>query len=120
MKTLKCLVIAQLRPILSLSMGSLHFAYQPCIEVDLAGIFSLHRGLSQLKKTGSTVRITFFDFSIWFVRFRVRCGYKLDCCCLALGSCILQLVPQERRQDYLTKVPQYVRTRICVSESSTV
>ncbi|TWW55087.1 hypothetical protein D4764_09G0001360 [Takifugu flavidus] len=42
------------------------FAYRPGIGVDDAVIYLLHRSLSHLEGTGSTVRVMFFDFSSAF------------------------------------------------------
>jgi len=47
-------------------MDPLQFAYQPGIGVDDAVIFLLHGAFSHLEKPGSTVTITFFDFSSAF------------------------------------------------------
>ncbi len=57
MKTLERLV--HLRPLVSLSMDPLQFAYQPGIGVDDTVIYLLHRSLSHLEKAENTVRICF-------------------------------------------------------------
>ncbi|KAI4896395.1 hypothetical protein NFI96_003160 [Prochilodus magdalenae] len=63
MKTLERLLLVHLRPLVSLAMDPLQFAYQPGIGVEDAIIHLLHRSLSHLENAGSTVRIMFFDFS---------------------------------------------------------
>ncbi|KAI4883190.1 hypothetical protein NFI96_029396, partial [Prochilodus magdalenae] len=66
MKSLERLVLTHLRPLVRPSMDPLQFAYQPGVGVDDAVIYLLHRALFHLEKPGSTVRITFFDFSSAF------------------------------------------------------
>ncbi|KAI4894837.1 hypothetical protein NFI96_004578 [Prochilodus magdalenae] len=66
MKSLERLVLTHLHPLVRPSMDPLQFAYQPGVGVDDAVIYLLHKALSHLEKPGSTVRITFFDFSSAF------------------------------------------------------
>lgn len=110
MKTLERLVLAHLRPLVGPSMDPLQFAYQPGIGVDDAIIFLLHRALSHLEKPGSTVRITFFDFSSAFNTIQpllLRDKLELSGVDHHLTCWIT---------DYLTNRPQYVRTKDCVSD----
>ena len=88
----------------------LQFAYKPGIGVDDAVIYLLHRSLSHLESTGSTVRAMFFDFSSAFntihpslLRGKLE-GAGVDCHLAAWTT------------DYLTNRPQYVRLRDCVSD----
>ena len=63
MKTLERLALEQLRPMVSLHLDPLHFAYQSQIGVEDAIIYLLNRVYAHLDKLGSTVRVRFFDFS---------------------------------------------------------
>lgn len=66
MKTKLRLILHQLRPLVSSALDLLQFAYQPGIRVDNGVIYLLHGYLSHLEQVGSTVRVTFFDFSCAF------------------------------------------------------
>ena len=66
MKTLERLVLEQLRPMVKPHLDPLQFAYQPRIGVEDAIIYLLNRVYAHLDKPGSTVRVTFFDFSSAF------------------------------------------------------
>ncbi|KAL0192386.1 hypothetical protein M9458_010682, partial [Cirrhinus mrigala] len=110
MKTLERLVLSHLRPVVSPLIDPLQFAYQPGIGVDDAVIFLLYRALSHLEKSGSTVRVMFFDFSSAFnliqpALLRDNLDYMgVD---HHLSTWIL---------DYLTNRPQYMRVRDCESD----
>ncbi|KAI4875880.1 hypothetical protein NFI96_009457 [Prochilodus magdalenae] len=110
MKSLERLVLTHLRPLVRPSMDPLQFAYQPGVGVDDAVIYHLHRALSHLEKPGSTVRITFFDFSSAFNT--IQPGLLKD---------KLEHVGVESHLSnwilaYLTNRPQYVRAGDCVSD----
>uniref|UniRef100_A0A667Y6G0 B30.2/SPRY domain-containing protein n=1 Tax=Myripristis murdjan TaxID=586833 RepID=A0A667Y6G0_9TELE len=66
MKVLERLVLAHLRPQVKERLDPLQFAYQPHLGVDDAVIYLLQRAHMHLDGGGSTVRITFFDFSSAF------------------------------------------------------
>ena len=66
MKVLERLVLAYLRPQVRSSLDPEQFAYQPRLGVDDAVIYLLQRAHLHLDGGGSTVRITFFDFSSAF------------------------------------------------------
>ncbi|TWW77898.1 cGMP-dependent protein kinase 2 [Takifugu flavidus] len=66
MKTMERIVLTHLRQLVDSKMDPLQFAYRPGIGVDDAVIYLLHRSLSHLESTGSTVRAMFFDFSSAF------------------------------------------------------
>ena len=90
-------------------MDPLQFAYRPGIGVDDAVIYLLHRSLSHLESTRSTVRVMFFDFSSAFNRihpslFRRKLEGVGVLCHLAAWT-----------TNYLTN-RQYVRPRDCVSD----
>ncbi|TWW59264.1 Catenin alpha-2 [Takifugu flavidus] len=105
MKTLERLILAHLRPLVSSFMDPLQFTYQPSIGVDNAIIYLLHTSLTHLEKTGSTVRIMFFDFSSAFNTIQPRLlGDKLQVAGVDhhLTTWIL---------DYLTQRPQFVRVK---------
>ncbi|KAI4903024.1 hypothetical protein NFI96_010063 [Prochilodus magdalenae] len=85
-------------------------AYQPGVGVDDAVIYLLHRALSHLEKPGSTVRITFFDFSSAFNT--IQPGLLND----KLEHVGVESHLSNWIQDYLTNRPQYVRARDCVSD----
>ena len=78
--------------------------------MDDAAIYLLHRSLSHLESTGSTVRVMFFDFSSAFntinpSQLRVKLeGAGVDCHLAAWTT------------NHLTNRPQYVRVRDCVSD----
>ncbi|TWW70659.1 hypothetical protein D4764_17G0001420 [Takifugu flavidus] len=91
-------------------MDSLQFEYRPGIGVDDAVIYLLHRSLSHLESTGSTVTVMFFDFSSAFntiqpslLRGQME-GAGVDCHLAAWTT------------DYLTNRLQYVRLRDCESD----
>ncbi|KAI4876174.1 hypothetical protein NFI96_003939 [Prochilodus magdalenae] len=110
MKTLKRLLLVHLLPLVCPAIDPLQFAYQPGIRVEDAIIHLLHRSLSHLENTGSTVRIMFFDFSSAFNTIQPMLPKdKLKCTGLDhyLTTWIL---------DYLTNRPQYVRTQDCQSD----
>ncbi|KAI4877474.1 hypothetical protein NFI96_030848, partial [Prochilodus magdalenae] len=65
MKSLERLVLTHLHPLVRPSMDPLQFVGVG-VGVDDAVIYLLHRAFSHLEKPGSTVRITFFDFSSAF------------------------------------------------------
>ncbi|XP_062863986.1 tyrosine-protein kinase receptor [Trichomycterus rosablanca] len=97
-------------PLVSPSMDPLQFAYQPGVGVDDAIIHLLHGALSHLEKPGSTVRITFFDFSSAFNT--IQPGLlkdKLDH--IGVDSHLSNWI-----LDYLSNRPQYVRAWDCVSD----
>lgn len=54
------IILTYLRPLVSALLGPLQFAYHPDFGVDDAVICLLHRSLSHLKSTGSSVRVMFF------------------------------------------------------------
>ncbi|KAK0142278.1 RNA-directed DNA polymerase from mobile element jockey [Merluccius polli] len=66
MKILERLVLEQLRPMVRPHLDPLQFAYQPRIGVEDAIIYLLNCVYAHLDKPGSTVRVTFFDFSSAF------------------------------------------------------
>ena len=66
MKVLERLVLTQLRPQVRMFLDPLQFAYQPRVGVDDAVIYLLQRAHMHLDGGGSTLRITFFDFSSAF------------------------------------------------------
>ena len=66
MKTMERIILNHLRPLVRTELDPLQFAYQPGIGVDDAVIYLLHRALSHLENTRSTVRVMFFDFSSAF------------------------------------------------------
>ena len=66
MKTLERLILEQLRPMVRPHLDPLQFAYQPRTGVEDAIIYLLNRVYAHLDKPGSTVRVTFFDFSSAF------------------------------------------------------
>ncbi|TWW80679.1 putative RNA-directed DNA polymerase from transposon BS [Takifugu flavidus] len=66
MKTMERIVLTHLRQLVDGKMDPLQFAYRPGIGVDNAVIYLLHRSLSHLEGTGSTVRVMFFGFSSAF------------------------------------------------------
>ena len=110
MKTMERIVLNYLRHLVNSEMDPLQFAYRPGNGVDDAVIYLLHRSLSHLESTGSTVRVMFFDFSCAFntiqpslLRGKLE-GVGVDCHLAA------------RTTDYLTNRPQYVRLRDCVSD----
>ncbi|XP_054865475.1 uncharacterized protein LOC129348636 [Amphiprion ocellaris] len=110
MKTMKRIVLKNLRPQVSQYLDPLQFAYQPNIGVDDAVIYLLHRSLTHLEKPSSTVRVMFFDFSSAFniiqpslLRMKLE-GAGVDCHLAAWTI------------DYLTNRPQYVRLQDCVSD----
>lgn len=110
MKTLERLVLYHLRPLVSSSLDPLQFAYRHNIGVDDTIIFLLHSSLSHLEKTGSTVRIMFFDFSSAFNTIQPRIlGDKLER--VGVTDILTKWIT-----DYLTDRPQYVRTQDCVSD----
>ena len=91
-------------------MCPLQFACRPGIGVDDTVIYLLHRSLSHLENTGSTVRVMFFDFSSAFntihpslLRGKLE-GAGVDCHLAAWTT------------DYLTNRLQYVRLHNCVSD----
>ena len=109
-KILERLVLVHFRSLMGPSMDPLQFAYQPNIGVDDAIIFLLHRALSHLERPGSTVKVTFFDFSSAFNTIQpllLRDKLELSGVDHHLTSWIT---------DYLTNRPQYVRTKDCVSD----
>ncbi|TWW58076.1 hypothetical protein D4764_07G0007950 [Takifugu flavidus] len=86
------------------------FAYRPGIDEDDAVIYLLHRSLSHLESTGSTVRVMFFGFSSAFstiqpslLRGKME-GAGVDCPLAAWTT------------DYLTNRLQYVRLHDCESD----
>ena len=110
MKTMERVVLNHLRHLVNSEIDPLLFAYRPGIGVDDAVIYLLHRSLSHLESTGSTVRVMFFDFSSAFntiqpslLRGKLE-GAGVDCHLAAWTT------------DYLTNRPQYVRLRDCVSD----
>ncbi|KAI4886295.1 hypothetical protein NFI96_002284 [Prochilodus magdalenae] len=109
-KSLERLVLTHLRPLVRPFMDSLQFAYQPGVGVDNAVIYLLHRALSHLEKPGSTVRITFFDFSSAFNT--IQPGLLKD----KLEHVGVESHLSNWILDYLTNRPQYVRARDCVSD----
>ncbi|KAI4888458.1 hypothetical protein NFI96_007525 [Prochilodus magdalenae] len=110
MKSLERLVLTHLHPLVRSSMDPLQFAYQPGVGVDDAVIYLLHRALSHLEKPGSTVRITFFDFSSAFNT--IQPGLLKD----KLEHVGVESHLSNWILDYLTNRPQYVRARDCVSD----
>ncbi|KAI4887201.1 hypothetical protein NFI96_031265, partial [Prochilodus magdalenae] len=112
MKSLERLVLTHLRPLVRPSMDPLRFAYQPGVGVDDAVICLLHRALSHLEKPGSTVRITFFDFSSAFNT--IQPGLLKD----KLEHVGVESHLSNWILDYLTNQPQYVRARDCVSDKA--
>ena len=66
MKMLERLILEQLRPMVRPHLDPLQFAYQPWIGVEDAIIYLLNCVYAQLDMLGSTVRVTFFDFSSAF------------------------------------------------------
>ena len=110
MKTLQRLILGHLRSEVGPSMDPLQFAYCHNVGVEDAVIFLQHRALSHLEKPGSTVRITFFDFSSAFNTIQpVILRDKLERMGVdhQLSTWIL---------DYLTDRPQFVRNKNCVSD----
>ena len=110
MKTMERIIICHLRPLVSSELDPLQFAYQPGIGVEDAITYLLHRSLSHLESTGSTVRVMFFDFSSAFntihpslLRGKLE-GAGVDCHLAAWTT------------NYLTNRPQYVRLHDCVSD----
>ncbi|XP_056908721.1 uncharacterized protein LOC130536643 [Takifugu flavidus] len=110
MKTMERIVLTHLRQLVDSKMDPLQFAYRPGIGVDDAVIYLLHRSLSHLESTGSTVRVMFFDFSSAFntiqpslLRGKME-GAGVDCHLAAWTT------------DYLTNRLQYVRVRDCESD----
>lgn len=113
MKTLERLVLGRLRSELSSAMDPPQFAYRPGIGVEDAVIFLQHCTLPPLEKSGSAVRILFFDFSNAFntiqpVLLRDRLEWAgVD---LHLAEWIL---------NYLTNRSQFVRAQDGVSDPLT-
>ncbi|KAK0147718.1 RNA-directed DNA polymerase from mobile element jockey [Merluccius polli] len=110
MKTLERLILGHLRSEVGPSMDPLQFAYHPNVGVEDAVIFLQHRALSHLEKPGSTVRITFFDFSSAFNTIQpviLRDNLERMGVDHQLSTWIL---------DYLTDQPQFVRNKNCVSD----
>ncbi|TWW55772.1 hypothetical protein D4764_09G0008220 [Takifugu flavidus] len=110
MKTMERIVLTHLRQLVDGKMDPLQFAYRPGIGVDDAVIYLLHRSLTHLESTGSTVRVMFFDFSSAFntiqpslLRGKLE-GAGVDCHLAAWTT------------NYLTNRPQYVRLRDCESD----
>ncbi|XP_049911756.1 uncharacterized protein LOC126397200 [Epinephelus moara] len=111
MKTLERLVLEQLRPMVRPHLDPLQFAYQPRIGVEDALIYLLNRIYAHLDKPGSTVRVTFFDFSSAFNTIRpALLGDKLTA--MLVNPPLVSWIV-----DYLTGRPQYVRLRHCVSDT---
>uniref|UniRef100_A0A3P9LKD5 Reverse transcriptase domain-containing protein n=1 Tax=Oryzias latipes TaxID=8090 RepID=A0A3P9LKD5_ORYLA len=110
MKTMERLVLTHLRPMVSQSMDPLQFAYQPGIGVEDAVIFLLDRALSHLDQTGSSVRVTFFDFSSAFNTIQP----------LLLRDKLVHMGVDQHLSawmlDYLSNRLQYVRSRHCESD----
>ncbi|TWW77038.1 hypothetical protein D4764_12G0004280 [Takifugu flavidus] len=101
MKTMERIVLTHLRQLVDSKMDPLQFAYRLGIGVDDAVIYLLHRSLSHLEGTRSTVRVMFFDFSL--LRGKME-GAGVDCHLAAWTT------------DYLTNRLQYVRLRDCESD----
>ena len=102
MKTMERIVLTHLRHLVNSEMDPLQFAYRPGIGVDDAVIYLLHKSLSHLESTGSTVRVMFFDFSSTFntiepslLRGNLE-GAGVDCHLPVWTT------------DYITNRPQYV------------
>ncbi|TWW75382.1 putative RNA-directed DNA polymerase from transposon BS [Takifugu flavidus] len=110
MKTMERIVLTHLQQLVDGKMDSLQFEYRPGIGVNDAVTYLLHRSLSHLEGTRSTVRVMFFDFSSTFntiqpslLRGKLE-GVGVDCHLAAWKT------------DYLTNRPQYVRLRDCESD----
>ena len=65
-RTMERLILDQFRPKVRPHLDPLQFAYQPRIGVEDAIIYWLNHVYAHLDKPGSTVRVTFFDFSSAF------------------------------------------------------
>lgn len=104
-KTLERLVLHHLRPLGSSSANALQFAYQPSTGAEDAVIFLIQRSLSHLERSGSTMRIIFYDFSSAFNTIQPKLlRDKLDHAEVhhQLSTWLL---------DFLTNRPQFVRTK---------
>ena len=111
MKTLKRLVLEQLRPMIRALLDPLQFAYQPGLGVEDGIIFLLNRIHTHLEKPASTVRIMFLDFSNAFDTIQpALLGEKLAA--MQVDAPLVSWIV-----DYLTGRPQHVRLQHCVSDS---
>ncbi|CAJ1053355.1 hypothetical protein L3Q82_002231 [Xyrichtys novacula] len=102
MKVLERLVSAHLRQQVKELLDPLQFAYQPHLRVDSAVIYLLQQAHLHLDDGGSTVRITFFDFSSAFNTIQpLLLGEKLRV--MGVDTSIVSWIT-----DYLTDRPQFV------------
>lgn len=60
MKTMERLVLGHLHTPVSSTLDRLQFTHRPGVGVDDAIIYLLHRALTHLESSGSTVRTVFF------------------------------------------------------------
>ena len=108
-KCLKTYIMTNyLRHLVNSEMDPLQFAHRPGIGVEDAVIYLLHRSISHLESTGSTVRVMFFFTSLVVsTQSNHHCSgrsWKVDCHLAAWTT------------DYLTNRPQYVRLCNCMSD----
>ncbi|XP_077475191.1 battenin isoform X3 [Stigmatopora argus] len=97
-------------PLMNAELDPLQFAYRPGIGVEDATTYLMHRSLSHLENTGSTLRMMFFDLSSAFNTIQpVLLRGKLEEAGVRnhLAAWII---------DFLTDRPQYVRLQDCTSD----
>ncbi|XP_077578764.1 uncharacterized protein LOC144200462 [Stigmatopora nigra] len=109
-KTLERIILNHLSPLMNAELDPLQFAYRPGIGVEDATTYLMHRSLSHLENSGSTVRMMFFDLSSAFNTIQpVLLREKLEVAGIRnhLAAWII---------DFLTNRPQYVRLQDCTSD----
>ena len=99
--------LVQLMPMVRPPLDPLQFTYQPRIGVEDAIIYLLNHVYAHLDRPGSTVGITFFDFSSAFNSIRpALLGDKLMA--MLVNPPLVSWVG-----DYLTGRPQYTLAALC-------